>query len=142
MGKVEISIEEEWVLRVVHRYDLRVLLRRLRAEGFGRHRVAKRPNCGCLSKSVQERLSSRVLMFLLLILSVTVISLIILDELLTCERRPDERSTWLFGHFHPGQRGAVLLLALVAVLAAGVLAKKATMRREEVQTVSALVQQV
>lgn len=142
MGEVEISIDEEGLLRVVHRYDLRVLLRRLRAEGFGRHRVAKRPNCGCLSKSVQERLSSRVLMFLLIILSVTVISLIILDQLSTCERRPDGRSAWPFGHVRLGQRGTLLLAVLVAVLAAGTLAKKATMRREEVQTVSALVRQV
>lgn len=153
MGEVEISINEEWALRVVHRYDLRGLLRRLRPEGFERHRVVQWPNCSCWSKSGQDRKFNRVLMiFFLITLSLAVINLIILDQLLkynqfyTWDHTFDQ--AWLFG-FRIGQAGIVLLLVFVAVLAVGVLAKTATRktcsappRREEVQTISALVQQV
>lgn len=155
MGEVEISIKEEGGLKVDRRYDIRVLLDRLRLQGSARHRVATWPDCIDPLWTVPDITLNRVLkvLFLCTVL-LALVSLIFFEQFLTHGRNPDDpatwdyvfHQTWLFGHFQIERNGIAVLAMFATLLTVGVLAKKVPTRsaatRTEVQTICGLVQQL
>ncbi|KAM9339985.1 uncharacterized protein ABDE67_015700 [Symphorus nematophorus] len=154
MGEVEISMNEEGALKVIQRFDLRVLLRRLRREDFERHRVVRPSTCSPWCSTASPPDFIRVLRVIFIFtLSLGLINIMLFDKLVT-HAEPFTWDyifgrTWLFGHFEIGQMGIVLLAMFAALLTVGVLVKNAPKitalarpRRGEVQTISALVQEV
>ncbi|KAM8767083.1 uncharacterized protein AB9X84_006116 [Acanthopagrus schlegelii] len=161
MGAVEISVDEDWTLKVVQRYDLRPVLRRLRPEGFERHRVFTWPTCSSVKRpdscrglgDVEEAKFNRALkVVLIIVLCLGAVSILFYEQLVThgywsWDDMPI--GSWLSGCFEIGLTGTLILAVFAAVLVVSELAKyvmekacSAPPRREEVQTVSAFVQQV
>lgn len=162
MGDLETLIAKEGPPNAVQQYAQRTSLGWLSPEGFERHRVAYRVNCGFLLKSSNDATFSRFLMVVFLILTCLVlIQILILEEVFHASLRssfdPVEpplmdyifAQTWLYGRFQIEQTGIIFVAILASLLTVGVFAKKMKKktysgwpRRDEVQTICAHVQQV
>ncbi|KAK5854712.1 hypothetical protein PBY51_004884 [Eleginops maclovinus] len=153
MGEVEVSVLEKGAPELQHD-DLRLSLQQMRPQGLQRHLVVQCPNCGCLFSVEEAKFKRGLKFFFILLLTWAVVNLIILIVILTTTRYEHfqvyiSTNTWIFKHFYFELKGNLLLGMFAALVAVGLLEKKkrkstgsAPPRKEQVQTLSALVQQV
>lgn len=166
MGTVVIEINESGALKVTERYSLRPLLRALRPEDVQRHRVFKYVNCSSVTSCVRtvrprswallecdtsQGNTPLYLLFAYLFLILTVMSFIIAPPSYGSSLQDPE--VWnslyrmcLIGRFLLERFGVIPCLIVVAVVVAALVClfpvPPIRRRRREVQTISALVQQV